>query len=61
MALSDINGRRSPRSGKAQFSTVGECQCEDAGVGGWVGEYPHRSRERDDGIECFQRGNQERE
>jgi hypothetical protein len=25
-------------------------------VGGWVEEYPHRSRGREDGIECFWEG-----
>jgi hypothetical protein len=30
------------------------------GVGGWVEEYPHRSRREGYGIECFQMGNQER-
>ena len=29
---------------------VGECQDMEAGVGGWMGEYPHKSREREDGI-----------
>jgi hypothetical protein len=26
----------------------------EVGVGGWVEEHPHRSREREDGIEGFQ-------
>jgi hypothetical protein len=30
------------------------------GVGGWVGEHPHRSRGREDGIGGLQKGNQER-
>jgi hypothetical protein len=25
-------------------------------VGGWVKDYPHRSRGREDGIGCFQEG-----
>jgi hypothetical protein len=44
---------------KAQCPSVGECQGGEVGVGGWVREHPHRSR--GDGIENFQRGNQERE
>jgi hypothetical protein len=32
----------------------------ESGVGGWVEEHPHRSRERSDGIEgFFEGGNQE--
>jgi hypothetical protein len=46
--------------GKASCPSVGECQGGEVGVGGRVGEYPHRSREREDGIGDFQRGNQER-
>ena len=45
---------------KARCPSVGECQGREAGVGGWVVEHPHRSREREDGIRGFQRGNQER-
>jgi hypothetical protein len=26
------------------------------GVGGWVKEHPHRSREREDAFGCFQEG-----
>ena len=33
---------------KAQCPSVGECQGGEGGVGGWVGEHPHRRRE--DGI-----------
>jgi hypothetical protein len=40
--------------------SVGEFKIEEAGVGRWVGEHPHRSRGRDNGIRCFQGGNQER-
>ena len=39
---------------KAQCSSVGEYQDRQAGVGGLV------SKGREDGIEGFQRGNQER-
>jgi hypothetical protein len=38
---------------KAQCPRVGECQDREAGMGGWVLEHPHRSRERRDGIEGF--------
>jgi hypothetical protein len=31
--------------------SVGECQGREMGVGGWVKEYPHRSKWRGDGIE----------
>jgi hypothetical protein len=31
------------------------------GVGRWIGEHPHRGREREDGIGGFQRGDLERE
>ena len=31
---------------KAQCTSVGECQGREVGVGGWVGEHPHRSRGR---------------
>ena len=44
---------------KARCPNVGECQGGEEGVGGWVGEHPHRSRGRRDGIEGFQRGNWE--
>jgi hypothetical protein len=46
---------------KVRCSSVGECQGGEAGVGGWVGEHPHRSKGRGDEIVSFQRGaNQER-
>jgi hypothetical protein len=32
-----------------------------AGVGGWVGEHPHKDRGRGNGIGGFQRGDRERE
>ena len=28
----------------------------EVGVGGWLEEHPHRSRGRENGIGCFQRG-----
>ena len=43
MALLDINGKRGPKG-------VEECQCRKLGVGGWVGEHPHRGRGRRDGM-----------
>jgi hypothetical protein len=46
---------------KAGCPSVGECQGGKAGVGGWVGEHPHRNRGRGAGIECFQKANWERE
>jgi hypothetical protein len=36
--------------GKTQCPSVGECQGREAGVGEWVREHPHRSREREDGM-----------
>ena len=41
------DGRRGP------WSCVGECQGEETGVGGWVGEHPHRSRGKKDEIGGF--------
>jgi hypothetical protein len=35
---------------KARCPSVGECQGKEAGVDGWVGEYPNRSRGRVDRI-----------
>ena len=29
---------------QAGFLSVGECQGGEVGVGGWIGEHPHRSR-----------------
>ena len=29
-----------------QCPVVGECQRRKVGVGGWMGEHPHRGRER---------------
>jgi hypothetical protein len=45
---------------KARCPSVRECQGGEVGVGGWVGEHPHRSRGREDGIGGFQRGNLEK-
>jgi hypothetical protein len=46
---------------KARSPSVGECQDRDSGVGGWVGEHPHRSRVKGDRIGGFRRGSQGRE
>jgi hypothetical protein len=40
---------------KARCTSVGEHQDREAGVSGWVGEYPHRSRGSRDGIGGFRR------
>jgi hypothetical protein len=41
---------------KAQCPSVGECQGNEARVGGWVGEHPHRSRGMEEEIGYLQRG-----
>jgi hypothetical protein len=33
--------------------SVGECEGSKAGVGGWVGAHPHRSKRRGNGIGGF--------
>jgi hypothetical protein len=38
---------------KTQCLSVEKGQGGKAGVGGWVGEHPHRSRGRKDGIQGF--------
>ena len=38
---------------KARYPSVGQCQGGEVGVGEWVGEHPHRSRGREDGIGGF--------
>ena len=45
---------------KAWFPSVDECLGAEARVGMWVGEHPHRSRVRGDGIVDLQKGNSER-
>jgi hypothetical protein len=45
---------------KAQCSSVGGCQGGEVGVVRWVGEHPHRSKERGYEIRGFRRNNQER-
>jgi hypothetical protein len=48
-------GREALGSVKAQCPSVGECQGGEVGVGGWVGEHPHRNRGRGDGTEGLRR------
>jgi hypothetical protein len=38
---------------KAPCPSVGECKDREAGIGGWVGIHPHRSRRRENGIGSF--------
>ena len=45
---------------KAQCPSVGECHGRKEGVGGWMGEHPHKVMERGDGIRGFKRGGLER-
>ena len=45
--------------GKDPCPSVGECQGREMGVGGLVGEHPHRSRRREHRIGGFWRGIQE--
>jgi hypothetical protein len=46
MSLSGINGMRGPWSCEGSCPSVGECQDDESGVSGWVGEHDHRSRGR---------------
>ena len=41
---------------RAQCPSVGECQGREAELVGWVGEHPHKSREREDAIKGFVKG-----
>jgi hypothetical protein len=45
---------------KVRCLSVGECQGGEWEVCRWVGEHPHRSRKKEDGIGGFQRRNRER-
>ena len=45
MDLLGIKGKRGPWSCEGLMPSVGECQHEEAGVGRWLGEHPHRRRE----------------
>jgi hypothetical protein len=53
--LAESMGGEALGPGKALCPSVGE-----AGQGGQVGEHPHRSWGREEGIGVFWRGNQER-
>jgi hypothetical protein len=44
MALLVINGRRDPWSVKARWTSIGECQDQEAGV--WVGEQRKEGEDR---------------
>jgi hypothetical protein len=44
-------GREALGPVKAPCPSVWECQIREEGVHGWVEEYPHRSRGREDGME----------
>ena len=56
MDLSCISGRRGSWSFEGLMHQCKEIEGGDAGVHGWVGEYPYRSRERRDGIGVFWEG-----
>ena len=58
--MSDINGRKVLGPEKAGCPSVGEFEGEEIGEGGQLGEHPHRSRARQDGIGGFPRGNGKR-
>jgi hypothetical protein len=45
---------------KAQCPSVGEWEGREVGIGGWVGENPHRSSGRGNGIGDIQKGNGKR-
>jgi len=59
MALSGISGRRGPWSHEGLISQCrGNTRVDrQEGLGGFLGEHHHRSRERGDGIGGFWRGN----
>jgi hypothetical protein len=52
------DGKRGP--GKARCPGSGQRQNGEVGVSGWVGEHPHRSKGKEDGIGGFWRAIQER-
>jgi hypothetical protein len=55
-----INGRRGPWSCEGSMLQCRGIKGKEAGVGGQMGKHPHRSRGREDEIEGFRKGNQER-
>jgi hypothetical protein len=58
--LTHLFGHHVPLVVHIIFANVGECQGREVGVGEWVGEHPYRSREREDWIGGFWRGNWEK-
>jgi hypothetical protein len=46
MAFVGASGRSSPWAWGVRSPSIVECQGRKAGVGGWMGEHPHRGRER---------------
>jgi hypothetical protein len=54
-------GGEAQGSVKARYSIIVDYQGRDAGMRGWVGEHPNRSRGKGDGIGGLQRRNQERD
>jgi hypothetical protein len=60
MAVLDISGRRGPWARGWWMPRMTEQEDRKMGVSGWVGEHPHRSRGRRDGIGCFWKGDLER-
>lgn len=56
MDLSDIGGSRGLWSCDSFMSQCRGCQGGDVEVGRKLGEYPHRSRRKEDGIGVFQSG-----
>jgi hypothetical protein len=56
VALLDISGGTALDPVGMRHPRVGECQGRKVGVGGWVGEYPHRGKGRVYGIGGFSEG-----
>ena len=42
----DLVGHQWEERSLVLMPSVGECQGGEVGMGGWVGEHPHRSRDR---------------
>jgi len=59
--LTSIGGEAPFGPMKAHFPSVGEFLGVEVGVGAWVGEHPHRSKVKGNGMEICRGGNQERE
>ena len=60
--MSDINGRRGPWSYESSMPQCRGIEGGAAGVGGWIEEYPHRSRGREDRLGVSRKGkNQKRD